>query len=81
MGPNLGQVQDVVSELLSLFGSHGLDVHGPGRELLALDRIEEILLGVVGVFTSNLDRLGLGKVLDTLVATEVELFVVMCQSI
>lgn len=41
MRPDLGEIQDIVAEFLSLFGSHGLDEYGPGREFTRLNGIEE----------------------------------------
>jgi len=71
--PGLGQVEDVVTELLGLLGSHDLDVEGPRRELSLLDRFEEILVREVGVLSGHLSSFLVREGLDTLVGLVVEL--------
>ena len=43
VGPDLGEIEDVVSERLSLGDGHRLDAESPRRVLLSVDGLEEIL--------------------------------------
>lgn len=53
--------------------SHGLDAESPRRVLAALDRLEQILVRVVGVLARELDTLLLGEEARALVRDVVEL--------
>lgn len=71
--PGLGQIEDVVSELLSLFRSHDLNVEGPRREFSSFNRFEQVSSRVVGSGSSGLGCLVVGERLDTLIRLVVEL--------
>lgn len=71
--PGLGQIEDVVTELLSLLGSHDLDVESPRRVFSSLDRLEQILVREVGVLSCHLSSFLVCESLDTLVGLVVEL--------
>lgn len=51
MRPDLGQVEDVPAELLSLLWAEDLDVAGPRWVLPTLDSLEEVLGVPVWVFS------------------------------
>jgi len=71
--PGLGQVENVVSELLSLFRSHDLNVESPRREFLTFNRFEQVSSGVIGSSSSGLSSLLISESLDTLIRLVVEL--------
>lgn len=73
MGPNLGNIENVPSVLVTVVDGHNLDIQGPRSATTLSDVLEEIFSGVVGVgglegisFTSS-------EVLDTRISLEVEL--------
>jgi len=71
--PDLGQIENVVSELFGLFGCHGLDIDGPAGFLATVDCLEEGLDTVIGVGTSDLRRLFLSQVLEATIGSDVNL--------
>ena len=73
VAPDLGEVEDVVAELLGLLGRHRLDAEVPRRVLALLDRLEQVLAGVVRVLAGDLDRLLLREELGALTRLVVEL--------
>jgi len=73
VGPDLGKIENVVSEFLSLLGRHGLDVDGPAGFLATVDCLEEGLDTVIGVGASDLRRLFLGQVFEATVGSDVNL--------
>lgn len=76
VGPDLGEVKDGPLELLSLLGGADLDVTSPRGEVLLLNVLDKILLGVVGVGAAEDAGLVVGEVLDALVGLHVDLDVV-----
>lgn len=71
--PDLGQVEDVPSELLSLLRGKDLNIHGPARVIALLNRLEEILSMPIGVLGRHLPSLLIGKSLAALVRLEMGL--------
>jgi len=71
--PGLGQIENVVTELLGLFRSHDLNVESPRREFLTFNRFEQVTSRVIGSGSSGLSSLLIGESLDTLVRLVVEL--------
>lgn len=65
MGPDLGNIEDIESVVLSLFDGHDLDVKSPGSSLSALDVLVEISLGVVGCSSQETIDVLLSVVLDS----------------
>lgn len=74
--PDLGQVEDVPTELFSLFGGEDLNVAGPGRVLAALDGVEEVLGVPVGISGGEVTGFFVGEGLVALVCLAVDLDVV-----
>lgn len=71
--PDLGQVEDVPSELLSLLRGEDLNIHGPAGVIALLNRLEEILRMPIGVLGRHLPSLLIGKRLAALVRLEMGL--------
>lgn len=73
MWPDLGHVEDVPFVVLGLLRTHDLHKHVPFRILFLLDRFEEVVYEVVGVFACDF-RSGLSiEVLDAELALDVHL--------
>merc|ERR1719234_1118141 len=75
MGPDLGQVKGVELPVFSLFKSHHLNIHGPGREVSVGDGVVKIPDGVIRILLGHLIGLMPVKSLDALVSLPVELAV------
>lgn len=73
LGPDLGQIEDVPAELLSLLRGQDLDVDSPARVLALLNGLEKILGVPVRVLGSHLAGLLVGEGLVALVGLEVDL--------
>ncbi len=71
--PHLGEVERVEAVGRRVRRGHDLDLHRPGGEVAALDRLAQIALVAVGVLAGELVGLVLGEVLDALVGLEVVL--------
>lgn len=71
--PDLGQVEDREWSLLGLLRGHGLDVTGPRWEVALGNVLEQVLLGVVWVGTSQFGSLFVGQALVALVRDHVHL--------
>ena len=76
LGPDLGQVEDVPAELLSLLRAQGLDVDGPRGVLAALDGVEQVLGVPVGVLRSQTAGLLIVHGFAALISLQVDLDVV-----
>jgi len=76
--PDLGEIEDVVLELLGLLRSHGLNVDLPLGVITTLNSLEEILGSVVWGGTSEFGSLLLGKELYSLLGEKVDLGVYPC---
>ena len=73
LGPDLGQVEGVEAVVFCLIHRHDLHVDVPLREVAALDGVPQVLAVIVGVDSGHLGGLGVGEVLDALLADEVVL--------
>lgn len=71
--PDLGQVKHREWGLLSLLWGHGLDVTSPGWVVTLGNVLEQVLLGVVWVRTSQLSSLLVGQVSAARVGQDVHL--------
>ena len=66
--PDLGQVERVVGALGRVLLGHHLDEHLPAREVALLDALVEIALVALAVLADDRLGLGVGQVLDALLA-------------
>ena len=76
LGPDLGQIEDVPAELLSLLRAQGLNVDGPGGVFAALDGVEQVLGVPVGVLRGQTTGLLVVHGLVALIGLQVDLDVV-----
>lgn len=74
--PDLGEVEDVPSEFLGLFGAENLEVAGPGGVFAVLDGVEKVLGVPVRIFGRHLAGFLVGEGLAALVGLAVDLDVV-----
>lgn len=81
VGPNLGQVENVVLELLSLGDGHRLHAQSPRGEVSRINSLKEILLGIVGVAAGELSCLFRRQEFDPLIRSPVELSCLCQQAI
>jgi len=75
VGPDLGEIEDVPAEVLSLLRCHGLDVDRPGGVVARFDGVEEGLDTILRVFSSEFGRCGIVESLETSIGTKVNLSV------
>jgi len=75
--PDLGKIENVVTELLGLLRSHGLNINSPTGVVSALDRFDQGLDTVIGVLTSELASSSVVKSLEALVGAKVDLDVMV----
>src|SRR5260221_205398 len=73
LAPDLGQVEGVEAVGLGFMLGHDLHAQLPARELAALDGFEQVALAAFTVGGDDGGRLGIGEVLDALLADPVEL--------
>jgi hypothetical protein len=76
MRPNLGEIENVIAELLCLLGGHCLDVDCPAGLVATLDGLEEGLDTIVWVLACDFACRFLSEVLEASIGTEVNLDVV-----
>ena len=74
--PDFGEVEDIPSEFLGLFGREHLQIACPGRVVAILNRVKEVLGMEVGVFGGHLAGFVIGKGFATQVGFAVNLDVV-----
>lgn len=75
MGPDLGQIKDVVTEMLCLFRSHGLDIDSPRWVFTLLNSIEHLLSAVVRVLSREAGGCLVIESLEATIGTAVDLYV------
>ncbi len=73
MRPDLGDVERVVRGLLGIGFRHDLDLHAPFREIAALDRFVQVVLGAFAVVGDDGGGFLVGPVLDALPCFQMEL--------
>lgn len=73
--PDLGEIQDVVAEFLSLLRGHGLHIDCPRWEISRLDCIEKSLDTVLSVLTGETSSGGIIESLESVISTEMKLSV------
>ena len=66
--PDLGQVEGVVGALGRVLLRHHLDEHRPAREVALLDALVQVALVALPVLADDRLGLGVGQVLDALLA-------------
>lgn len=75
VGPNLRQIENVELERLGLSDRHSLNAKSPRREFLSINRLEKILLSVIGIRSREFISLFLSEELDSLITSVMELSV------
>ena len=70
--PDFGQVERVVRYFFRIGFGHNLHIHGPFREIAALNRIVQIALIAFTVFADNGFGFGIAQVFNALLGTEME---------
>src|SRR5690554_1204823 len=72
MRPDLCEIEGMIGDLLRVFFGHHLHIERPARTISSLDCLKEIALMTLAIFPDKRLRLFIGKVLDSLLRSEME---------